>query len=673
MKLKSNKGAKLVMIFLVFIFIFEAFYEVKTVTLTLPATHDSVDSDATAEIHKGAWATVVDKARTDPYYKYGIYASRVIAVCHPEVYLKADAMFLRSMEQIISRNKKDIVNLDLNRYQIISTANFYKDSPVLTYLDQRAFSISSTLKRFDQGLKQTTGQNRITQLNKAILYYLTLENTNIYLIYCDNENTYIYCDSRLLWAKTLEEAPIVGNPILIFNEENVWYPLMGRDDTNKDPTLEDIVKKVSTATQIPLLDPFEEYTIEDLKLVTALDDEDQLAMAILSALKTSAYYVYKKNFMINEEISKKWMQLFPEVDNSRFFIIMPPPLVGGVDIIIINEMIRRGNYLSPITAYIASIADKKVDKETMKKLSKSYRDMGFEWSCLWDLMIQGYTIDEALYTNGGMCQVHAHNIASVLDVAEIDNYLLSGRMLRQYTHQINYVPTYDVVFSNGDLRDDHKTILHCPRALFSLSYAGKWAFIVENDYFGTFPPHEVKKYLSFLKKQHNDNIKGVSFSDGKLVEISYDTLMDFLEEEQEKWIPLEIPMTVLPPKQIQFQFKITNLQINPVKAEPGEEVTITVNISNIGKELQMKPVILKINKIAEVKKYVVLDEGGMESVSFIVMKKRGRYHVEVDGLEGEFTVKASEEELLIICKFAMVIAILILIMFFLNQFIKESE
>ena len=46
------------------------------------------------DIHEAAWSAVIEKAKVDPYYRYAIYASRSLAVEHPEVYLKGDKLFL---------------------------------------------------------------------------------------------------------------------------------------------------------------------------------------------------------------------------------------------------------------------------------------------------------------------------------------------------------------------------------------------------------------------------------------------------------------------------------------------------------------------------------------------------------------------------------------------------
>lgn len=53
------------------------------------------------EAHEYLWEMVLDGAGADKYDKYGIYASRILVVKHPEVYLQGDALFL---EQIMTSN-----------------------------------------------------------------------------------------------------------------------------------------------------------------------------------------------------------------------------------------------------------------------------------------------------------------------------------------------------------------------------------------------------------------------------------------------------------------------------------------------------------------------------------------------------------------------------------------
>lgn len=613
-----------------------------------------------AEIHEGAWALTVDTARTNPYYKYGIYASRVLAVKHPEVYLKADAMFLRAVnykemksnvrrgtEYIHTASTFCLDDVDLNQYHIMKISDFYEGYPVLPFLDHRAFSLSSTIKKLNVQQKYVTDQDRITQLNKAILYYLKEGDTNTYLMYCDDETSYI-CNGLCLSADTLEETSITGNPILIFNEYNVWYPLMGRDDTGKDTTLKTLVDTYATDVQTPVLTPFEKNVIGDLALVTALDAEDQFTMAVLSASKTYAYCEHEKewfeegegpeDFITNDEVAEKWMHIFPDLDSQRFFTAIPPFPFGGVDYALINEVIKRGNYVSPVTAHLAYTAVTESKGDTMAAVSIGYRDMGYSWCALWILGMQGYTIDETMYTGGGTCQVHAYNIGAVLDVAGIDNYILDGYQIGQATHLINYVPSYDVVSTDGQIVGNLTTILYCPKYFMFLSHEEQWAYIVKNNYFGLLLPLEAEEYLSFLKKQHHDDIRGLTSTGGQTYEISYEELCDFLKAEQEKFESLELPMTFLPARPINI--KVELLKINPEAVDPGEPITITVEVINEGDHMESRPVTLKINGVREARQYLTLEPGETTTVSFVVVKeKRGTYHVEVDNSESTFRVR----------------------------------
>lgn len=691
-KIQNKTGVKLVIGFLLLVFLIGASHvapEAEVLTdhqYTEPANEDKDLQETAAEIHKSAWLLVVDAARTDPYYKYALYASRVLAVSHPEVYLKADSMFLdavdntpltqavvRDIAPVLTLSTFDIDFVELSGYHTMSTADFYGDTPVLPYLDRRAFSLSSTVRRFDLRHELILDQDKITQLNKAVLYYLKVKRevnaADTYLIYCDNENAYIYCHDSILWAETLKEAPIAGNPVLIFNEDFVWYPLMDRDDTGKDSTLKDIVHTFSTDVQTPALDPLEEELIEDLKGVTALDDESQYTMAILSASKTSAYYGFDNGFTTNESIAEKWLHVFPQADRS-FFSVIPPHPAGGVDDAVINEVIKRANYVSPLTAYLAAVVSEGSGEERMGALSSSYQEMGFSWCCLWTLGMDGFTIDEAFYTKGGTCQVHAYNIASVLDVAGIGNYILHGYTVGESTHQITYVKGYDVVFSNGAIRN-HQTILHCPRALMFLSFADEWTYIVKNSYIGTLSPNEAGWNLNYLKEQHDDDIKGLSRVDRTVTEISYDNLMGFLEREQKGWTPIEIPMTVMERKLGECAFE--NLQVSPGKINAGEEVVITVDVTNTGEEPGGKTVVLEMNHAAEAKKYVALEGGETKTVSFVVARRmEGTYLVEVEGMKTSFTVR-TPIELSKPCILTGVIVILIVVGLLLSQYMRKSR
>ena len=89
-------------------------------------------------------------------------------------------------------------------------------------------------------------------------------------------------------------------------------------------------------------------------------------------------------------------------------------------------------------------------------------------------------------------------------------------------------------------------------------------------------------------------------------------------------------------------FNITNLQVSPSEVKPGENVTISVFVINMGRELGFYDVVLKINGTVEDVKTIMLDGGESTNVKFAVSKEAiGSYSVEIAGLKGEFRVKKS--------------------------------
>ena len=87
-------------------------------------------------------------------------------------------------------------------------------------------------------------------------------------------------------------------------------------------------------------------------------------------------------------------------------------------------------------------------------------------------------------------------------------------------------------------------------------------------------------------------------------------------------------------------FRVTNLQVSPDEVDPGGEVTISVLVTNIGRETGSYDVVLRINGTVENTKTITLGGGESTEVKFKVSKdKGGVYNVEIAGLKGSFKVK----------------------------------
>jgi len=119
---------------------------------------------------------------------------------------------------------------------------------------------------------------------------------------------------------------------------------------------------------------------------------------------------------------------------------------------------------------------------------------------------------------------------------------------------------------------------------------------------------------------------------------------DLIETENGKIVlslfpgPWEISyaLPIVPPA----AFRITGLSVEPSEVELGKEVTVSVNVANIGEAEGSYTVVLKVDGATEETKTVTLAGGTSTTVEFKVTKKTpGVYSVEVAGLKDEFKVK----------------------------------
>ncbi len=98
-------------------------------------------------------------------------------------------------------------------------------------------------------------------------------------------------------------------------------------------------------------------------------------------------------------------------------------------------------------------------------------------------------------------------------------------------------------------------------------------------------------------------------------------------------------MAKLSPPPPPAKFVLSNLNIIPTEVKPGEEVTITVEVANIGGREGSCTVSLLINNALEETKKVTLAPKAVKTVVFTVIREEpGSYSVAVDGLSGSFTV-----------------------------------
>jgi len=439
---------------------------------------------------------VLAKAETDNYFKYGIYAARILAVKHPEVYLKADDLFLETIQTNAGSKKAYEIDdvhssyfvpwlspeeertgppfsfdyVDFTKYQIIKATELYPENyPVLPYLDRRLLSVTSTLKSVD---------HRLTQLEKVEQYYFALKEKGatpdqLYLVYCDNENAYLYDQGKLIGAKDLGKVDqIEGNPILVFNEKCVWYPLMGRDDTPKDATLKQIVDKYATNVVIPKLSDFETQMVNRLVEATSVEGLQE-CVAIGVAAKSV----------------RQLRQKFTSVSSN------------GLDLLI-GQIVKCADYLSPIVAYLAAIGEEYEGEAKIEAICAEYVKHAATpglWKVprakraigqLWMLGLTKFTIDDAYYTHAGHCSAQAAHSQAWLDISGVDSYRIRARIYQPTENRCFhvYIPEYDVVVDLGRFEIApfvyHQTVLNyrqyrtgetLPNGVISVGYGSKWA------------------------------------------------------------------------------------------------------------------------------------------------------------------------------------------------------
>ena len=473
------------------------------------------------QIHVDAWEMVVTGATTNQYDKYGIYVSRSLAVRHPEVYLQADRLFVKAVTTQIGFKRayhlKDVHNVYFNgpekggppitgppfsfedvnfaQYRIIEFKAYYPEEyPVLPFLDRRVLPIASTLKPAD---------NQLTQLELGVQYYFSMDGIEGYIIYCDNENTYLFREGSLFWMKTLESTETIqGNPILILNEDHVWYPLMERDDTDTDPILKDLVQTYTTEITIPFLVGIEENVLEGLKQTTSLTSDYEKDMAILYSLRPCwgfDEYVQSESYKNLRRHDAELTDYSLEITSRSFM--------------------KHANYLSPITSYLVATMKTYDEGEMLQELSAEYvrytatQGMKYAHGHTWFCNFVEQTVDECYSTRGGHCIVQACNIAAVLDLMDIQYYWLEGYSdAITFIHDWLYLPHHDIIISNGVITSyNFGTILYHVQTypLDHLDFVGQkdsWAFFLDLDLKATITPQELITVLTELEAFHDDEI-----------------------------------------------------------------------------------------------------------------------------------------------------------------------
>lgn len=87
------------------------------------------------------------------------------------------------------------------------------------------------------------------------------------------------------------------------------------------------------------------------------------------------------------------------------------------------------------------------------------------------------------------------------------------------------------------------------------------------------------------------------------------------------------------------EFQISNLEVAPTNAEIGEEITISVTVTNVGEQAGSYDIPLIINQTVESTRTVTLEKDKSTTATFTVTKQTpGTYDIEIAGLLAQFKV-----------------------------------
>ena len=490
-------------------------------------------ADLALLIHRGAWSDVVETARIDRDFKFGIYASRVTAVRHPEIYLKADNCFLEAIKSNPGFKKvyftKDIHSPELfwkrqlemtgppfsfddvnfNDLRVKNNRDIYPDKfPFFPYLDRRLLPVASTLKTYE---------NEVTEFEKAVIFYFKLKqhgSTNSFIIYCDNESAYVSYDNHLVKCSNLDEVTgTSSSPILIFNEDYVWYPLMDRDDTRKSPSLKQLVSTLSTKESLPRLTSYEEEVIRQIRQATNLESALAETTALLASMRGSGNVL--------DSFHPLWEKVLPKEDYRL-----------AESFALIKQFLMKANILSPVSAFLAARSIPGSGVERLWTLSREWigRTATRNWpktrDHLWWCSHVEYSIDETFRTRAGHCVTQSCNLSSVLSLAGIDHYVLeAGRPRDSETHHYIFVPEVNAIIDDGRIISSQNTVLY-PRetitggflnVIIYLNHEGHWANIIRNNYSGNIPPVEAVEQASELAKINDDKLSFLAPDDHPII------------------------------------------------------------------------------------------------------------------------------------------------------------
>ena len=423
------------------------------ITLTLVTFTQSVE-----DLHSNAWSTVSNYSKYDNSFKYGIYNSRSLMVHNPEIYLKADSIWMEAITTVyggwmgeynfrdrdeaeyssdlftqindpLMQNRKydgtefkwDSLNWSAHRENSVINKRLYdNDVSYYNYLDLRLPFIWNGLK----GINWIT--TKLTLGEAFYFYKRSNSNNQIYFGITDTENSYVFefIDNDLViydpfTDQQISASNLEGNLYLVMNTKFVWYPLMQRDDTHLDTKLNTIIDELCTYDFVPAISSFEDSIRNDLILGTEIKNELDENWAILFAGRFGKQWGWRA-----QPIRELCRKLFPQHYKDQYSD-------NPYELTALNMKITEiGNRLSPAAALLAKLAINNLPNGLGEAFLAVENKYG-EWFMREDHSPYVYgeyfkiwlpTFDDKLISKVGDCFVEACNTGAVLEVADQPNW-----------------------------------------------------------------------------------------------------------------------------------------------------------------------------------------------------------------------------------------------------------
>lgn len=406
------------------------------------------------------WNYLIKLSTEDKYIKYSFYASRLLFVYNPEIYIKSDmdiynlyknkkgfgAIYkknvinnIKEMETYMEKGDKlDFSKIDLYSFKLVNNKYIIKNEMIDNYpfLDERIGTLFSILKRFDK---------KVTSLELAYLsYFCNFETSdNLWILYTDEKIGYLLKDGKLYKNGLEFTNSIIGNLLIVFNKDYVYSLLTDRDDREKSNYLKLIVEKYQKdKIKNKVSDSTEFETIKDIAIITKLEKEEDFLVAKISSLKANDISIFNNPDFNN--INENDVYFF--LNNVMFFSNLLNPFSFYFSRIKIDNNISEKEYLIKIfEKYRLVFYEKDYNIRISKKNGNKIE--GYINNYIWPDIFR-YDIEDNLLTKGGICRDNVLIAAGILKLFGIEYYDLGI-----LDHGIIWIPELDIFYSNGETFD----------------------------------------------------------------------------------------------------------------------------------------------------------------------------------------------------------------------------